>query len=110
MQQISHEKSPYRVRVLIFVMSYAENRKTKKEAATYAATSEPYVLEELLLLCVSLVELINTTCGVNELHLTCVEWVRCVRDLELYYWVLNTFDFDCLLCVRARASDEDLVV
>ena len=31
MQQISHEKSPYRVRVLIFVMSYAENRKKKKK-------------------------------------------------------------------------------
>ena len=61
----------------------------------------PYVLKELLLLCVSLVELINTTCGVNELHLTCVEWVRCVRDLELYNRVLNALDFDGLLGVRA---------
>ena len=37
--------------------------------------SVPYVLEELLLLCVSLIEFINTTCGINELHLTSVEWV-----------------------------------
>ena len=38
----------------------------------------PYVLEELLLLCVSLIELVNTTSCIHELHLTCVEWVRCV--------------------------------
>ena len=67
-------------------------------------------LKELLLLCVSLVELINTTCCVNELHLTCVEWVRCVRDLELYNRVLNALDFDGLLSVRARAGDEHLIV
>ena len=61
----------------------------------------PYVLEELLLLCVSLVELINATCSVDELHLTCVEWVRCVRDLELNNRILDALDFDGLLCVRA---------
>ena len=37
--------------------------------------SVPYVLEELLLLCVSLIEFINTTCSIDELHLTSVEWV-----------------------------------
>ena len=47
----------------------------KKWTRTLRVHSVPYILKELLLLCVSLVELINTTCGVNELHLTCVEWV-----------------------------------
>ncbi len=58
-------------------------------------------IEELLLLSVSLIELVNTTSCINELHLTCVEWVRSVRDLKLYYWVLNALDFDGLLSVRA---------
>ena len=40
-------------------------------------------IEELLLLSVSLIELVNTTSCINELHLTCVEWVRSVRDLKL---------------------------
>ena len=60
-----------------------------------------YVLKELLPLCVSLIEFINTTCCINKLHLTSVEWVRCVRDLEFYYRVLNALDLDCLLGVRA---------
>ena len=70
----------------------------------------PYVLEELLLLCVSLIEFVNATCSVDELHLTCVEWVRCVRDLKFYNWILNALDLDCLLSVRARASDEHYIV
>jgi len=60
-----------------------------------------YVLEELLLLCVSLIEFINTTCCIDKLHLTSVEWMRCVRDLEFYYRVLNALDLDGLLGVRA---------
>ncbi len=31
-----------------------------------------------LFLFVTLVEFINTTCGVNQFHLTSVEWVRCI--------------------------------
>ena len=58
--------------------------------------------EELFcLLCVSLIELVNTTSCINELHLTSVEWVRCVRDLKLDHRVLNTLDFDSLLSVSA---------
>ena len=63
--------------------------------------SVPYVLEELLLLCVSLIEFVNATCSVDELHLTSVERMRSVRDLKLYYRVLNALDFDGLLSVRA---------
>ena len=43
-------------------------------------------------------------------YLSSVEWVRCVRDLKLDNWVLNAINFNCLLCVRARASDEYLIV
>ena len=75
---------------------------TKKNRPAYLQTDfVPYVLEELLLLCVSLIEFVNATCSVDELHLTSVEWVRCVRDLKLYYRVLNALDFDGLLSVRA---------
>jgi len=65
------------------------------------STSVPYVLEELFLLCVSLIELVNATCSVNELHLTSVEWVRCVRDFKFYNWILYAVDLNGLLCVRA---------
>ena len=58
-------------------------------------------MEELLLLSVSLIEFVNATCSVDELHLTSVEWVRSVRDLKLNYRVLNALDFDGLLSVRA---------
>ena len=44
------------------------------------STSVPYVLEELFLLCVSLIELVNATCSVNEFHLTSVEWVRSATE------------------------------
>ena len=64
------------------------------------AVSLPYVLEELLLLCVSLIEFVNATCCIDELHLTSVEWMRCVRNLKLYNWVLNALDLDGLLSVR----------
>ena len=47
----------------------------KKRPPISEAFSYLIVLEELLLLCVSLIEFINTTCCVNKLHLTCVEWV-----------------------------------
>ena len=60
-----------------------------------------YVLKELLPLCVSLIEFINTTCCINKLHLTSVEWVRCVGNLEFYNRVLNAINLDGLLCVRA---------
>ena len=69
------------------------------------STSVPYVLEELLFLCVSLIELVNATCSVNELHLTSVEWVRCVRDFKFYNWILYAVDLDGLLCVRACMSE-----
>lgn len=53
--------------------------------------------ELLLSALVSLVEHINTTGGINDLGLTGVEWVRGVRDLDLYEWIGNALDLDGLL-------------
>ena len=89
------------------VLRYIDKKRTARNLRTVPV---PYVLEELLLLCVSLIEFVNATCSVDELHLTCVEWVRCVRDLKFYYWVFNALDLDGLLSVRARAGNEHLVV
>lgn len=77
------------------------NRPEIKPARISASRLCPLYLGELLPLCVSLVELVNATCCVDELHLTCVEWVRCVRDFELYNRISNSIDFDSLLCVCA---------
>jgi len=41
-------------------------------------------------------ELINTSCCVNELALTCIEWVRGARDFDFYHWVSFAFEFYCL--------------
>lgn len=59
--------------------------------------------QELLALAVAVEELINTTCGINELVLTSVEWVAGRGDFKLYEWVLNTVDLDGLLGVDGRA-------
>ena len=67
--------------------------------------------EELFLLaCVSLIEFVNAACGVNEFHLTGVEWVRCVGNLEFHYWVFNTFNLNGLSGVGAGTGDEHLVI
>ena len=39
----------------------------------------------IVALCVTAHKLIHTTGGINQLHLTCVEGVRCVRDFHLVY-------------------------
>ena len=67
-------------------------------------------MEELLLLSVSLIEFVNATCSVDELHLTSVEWVRSVRDLKLDQWVGLTFEFDSLFCVAGRLRKEAVAI
>ena len=64
----------------------------------------------LVFLAVAAIEFINAAGGVDELHLTSVERVRCVRNLDLYYRVLNTFDSDGLLGVGTRTCNEHVVV
>ena len=57
--------------------------------------------EVLFLHCLAVAaeELVHATCGVDELCLTCIERVRCVRDFELDKRVCLTFKFYCLLGV-----------
>ena len=59
-----------------------------------------------LLVCVSLEEFVNAACCIDELHLTCVEGVLCVGNLELDNWVfcLNELRNYCAHYNRLYAS------
>jgi len=59
---------------------------------------------------VSLVEHIDATGGVNELHLARVERVGSVGNLQLHQRVLDAFDLDGLLGGGAATGDEDGVI
>lgn len=54
--------------------------KQKKPDNFFVGLSVPYVLQELsfLLVGVSLIEFVHTTCCIHKLHITCVERVRCI--------------------------------
>ena len=56
-----------------------------------------YIL--LLDIAVALLEAIHATCCVHELALTCVEWVRGVRDFYLYYRIGLAFEFYGVVCL-----------
>ena len=64
----------------------------------------------LLYVAVTLLEAIYATCGVNELRLTCVEWVRGRRYFYLYYWVLFAFKLYCVVCLTCRTGEEHIAV
>ncbi len=55
----------------------------------------------LLTVLVSLVEFVNAAGGVNELDFACVEWVRCVGDLDLYNRILNSVNHEGLFGLGA---------
>ena len=55
-------------------------------------------------------ELINTTCGVNELALTSVERVRGARDFDFYHWVSFAFEFYCIIRLCCRPRKEHIAV
>ena len=50
----------------------------------------------LLIFSVAAHELIYTTSGVNQLRLTCVEWVRGTRNFQLEYWIGFALELNCL--------------
>lgn len=50
-----------------------------------------YIL--LLQLSVTAHEAVNATSSINELALTCVEWVRGARDFNLYNWISLALEF-----------------
>lgn len=45
-----------------------------------------YLLIEVILVTVH--ELIHTSCGINKFHLTCIERMRCIRNLKFDKWVV----------------------
>ena len=58
-----------------------------------------YIQELLLTVTVAAEELVDTTCGINELVLASVEWVAGRGDFKLYEWELFAIDNDGLLGV-----------
>ena len=89
----------------------------KKDAAlAYATTMDASfnVLCGFILLLRSLTvaahELINTSCCVNELALTCVEWVRGARDFDFYHWVSFAFEFYSVVSLCSRLRKEHIAV
>ena len=74
----------------------------------------PFVVGSIILLLRSLTvaahELINTSCCVNELALTCIEWVRGARDFDFYHWVSFAFEFYCIVCLCCRLREEHIAV
>lgn len=62
------------------------------------------------LLTVTAVEFIYATSGVNKFHLTSVEWVRSIRNLDLNNWELNTINFNSLFCINTAACDEYMLI
>ena len=59
---------------------------------------------------VTLIELVNTAGGIDDLHLAGVEGVRSVGNLKLHKRILNTFDDYRLLGGGAAAGDEYIFV
>jgi hypothetical protein len=55
-------------------------------------------------------ELINTTCGVNQLALTGVEGVRGVTDFQLNHGISLAFEFNCVRALSSRAAQEHIAV
>ena len=55
-------------------------------------------------------ELINTTCGVNELALTSIERVRGARDFDFYHWVSFAFELYGVIRLCSRLRKEHIAV
>ena len=59
--------------------------------------SFPYNPYIRLFLLVSLVEFVHATCRIHEFHLSRIERMRCIRNLDFDYRILDTFNSDGLL-------------
>ena len=64
----------------------------------------------IVTLCVAAHKLIHTTCGVNQLHLTSVERVRCVRDFHLVHRIGFAVHFDGLFCRNGGPAQKHVVI
>ena len=82
----------------------------------YATTMNAFLIifEGYILLLRSLTvaahELIDTSCGVNELALTSIERVRGARNFDFYHWVSFAFEFYCVICLCCRLRKEHIAV
>ena len=67
-----------------------------------------FFLDELL---VPVAELVHTTSGINELHLSSKEGVRFVRDLQLHQWVfISVFMRHSFTRWRRGATEESVTI
>ena len=55
-------------------------------------------------------ELINASCGVDKLALTCVEGVRAAGDFYFYHRVSLAFELHCVIRLRSRPRKEHIAV
>jgi len=55
-------------------------------------------------------ELIDATCRVNELALTCIEGVRGARDFYFYHWVSFAFEFHGVVSLCSGLREEHIAV
>ncbi len=60
--------------------------------------------------CVTVHKLIDASCGINQLHLTCVEWVRCVRDFHLVHGIGFAVHLYRLFCRNGGPTQKHVVV
>ena len=51
-------------------------------------------------------ELVHATCCIHKFRLTSIEWVTGVGDLQLDQWISSAIDFDGVLRVGCRATEE----
>jgi hypothetical protein len=69
------------------------------------------LVAKLLVFFVFLAELINTSCCVNQLDLTGIERMRCVRYFKFYQRILFTvFPFDGFFGCNGRPGHESVIV
>ena len=64
----------------------------------------------LLDVTVTVHEAVNATSGINELALTCVEWVRSARDFYLYYRIGLAFKFYGVVSLASRTCEEHVTI
>ena len=64
----------------------------------------------IVALCVTAHKLIHTTGGVYQLHLTCVERVRCVRDFHLIHGIGFAVHLDGLFCRNGGPAQKHVVI
>ena len=82
----------------------------RKNRTPSSKQSQRLLVLLIVTLCVAAHKLIHTTCGVNQLHLTSVERVRCVRDFHLVHRIGFAVHFDVLFCRNGGPAQKHVVI